>query len=402
MRVDGLYWIEVHAGALLGPLPPGCGNGSRALPPAARSESVAASALLNTAIALPAHCYPQEEVRAAVGAWLAADAEKAARADAILAGAEVAQRYLVRPAEWYLRHTSVRERSEVYRDEMVRLCEQATREALAGAAVHPADVGLIISTSCTGLMIPSVEALLMNRVPFRPETRRQPLTTLGCAAGAAALGQADRHLRAHPDEAVLIVSAELASLTAQVSDFSMANIVSVALFGDGAAATVAVGARFRHRGSGADRAGPHRPARVVATRSVLFPDTEDMMGFDNTDTGLRIFLQPRVPRFLRSELPRHVVPFLAEHGLAPGDVAHWLLHPGGRKVLQGLQEVLGLAPQQTHLSWRVLRDYGNLSSATVLFILHHFEREATPAPGDHGLLAAVGPGFAAELVLLQW
>ncbi|HEX9842567.1 MAG TPA: 3-oxoacyl-[acyl-carrier-protein] synthase III C-terminal domain-containing protein [bacterium] len=379
------------------------------------------ASLLNTAIALPPYAYAQAEIRAVVKAWLAHDPERAARAEAVLGNAEIERRYLVRPAEWYLAHTALGERSAVYKDEMIALCERAAREALAGAGVPAEAVGLIVSTSCTGLMIPSVEAYLMNRLPFRSDTRRQPLTALGCAAGAAALSQAATYLEVHPQRAALIVSAELASLTAQVHDLSMANIVSVALFGDGAAATVAVGAAYARNGNGhgnghgaagADgaqgvptNAGPpsdRRPPRVLATRSVLFPHSEELMGFDLTDGGLKIFLLPRVPRFLRSELPAHLETFLGEHGLRLGDLKHFLLHPGGRKVLEGLQARLGLSAHQTRLSWQVLRDYGNLSSATVLFLLHHFEREEAPAAGDYGLLAAVGPGFSAELLLLQW
>jgi len=379
------------------------------------------ASLLNTAIALPPYAYAQAEIRAVVKAWLAHDPERAARAEAVLGNAEIERRYLVRPAEWYLAHTALGERSAVYKDEMIALCERAAREALAGAGVPAEAVGLIVSTSCTGLMIPSVEAYLMNRLPFRSDTRRQPLTALGCAAGAAALSQAATYLEVHPQRAALIVSAELASLTAQVHDLSMANIISVALFGDGAAATVAVGAAYARNGNGhgnghgaagADgaqgvptNAGPpsdRRPPRVLATRSVLFPHSEELMGFDLTDGGLKIFLLPRVPRFLRSELPAHLETFLGEHGLRLGDLKHFLLHPGGRKVLEGLQARLGLSAHQTRLSWQVLRDYGNLSSATVLFLLHHFEREEAPAAGDYGLLAAVGPGFSAELLLLQW
>ena len=379
------------------------------------------ASLLNTAIALPPYAYAQAEIRAVVKAWLAHDPERAARAEAVLGNAEIERRYLVRPAEWYLAHTALGERSAVYKDEMIALCERAAREALAGAGVPAEAVGLIVSTSCTGLMIPSVEAYLMNRLPFRSDTRRQPLTALGCAAGAAALSQAATYLEVHPRRAALIVSAELASLTAQVHDLSMANIISVALFGDGAAATVAVGAAYARNGNGhgnghgaagADgaqgvptNAGPpsdRRPPRVLATRSVLFPHSEELMGFDLTDGGLKIFLLPRVPRFLRSELPAHLETFLGEHGLRLGDLKHFLLHPGGRKVLEGLQARLGLSAHQTRLSWQVLRDYGNLSSATVLFLLHHFEREEAPAAGDYGLLAAVGPGFSAELLLLQW
>ncbi|HEX7927592.1 MAG TPA: 3-oxoacyl-[acyl-carrier-protein] synthase III C-terminal domain-containing protein [bacterium] len=358
------------------------------------------SHVLNTALALPAHAHAQEDIRDALLAWLRDRPDLAERAASIIANAEVRRRFTVRPLEWYVAHTSVTERSEVYRDEMICLCEAAARQALEEAGVAPTQVGLVISTSCTGVMIPSVETYLISRMGFRPQTRRQPLTEMGCVAGAAALSQADIFLRAHPESAVLIVSAELASLTAQVTDFSLANIVSAALFGDGAAATVVVGPRFAHNGHGSING--RKPAGIVATRSVLFPDTPEMMGFDNTDGGLKIFLSPRVPRFLRQNLPREVAPFLEEHGLRLSDLRHFLLHPGGRKVLEGLQRELHLNAEDTRFSWRALGEYGNLSSATVLFMLHHFEREATPLTGEYGLLAAVGPGFCAELVLLQW
>ena len=364
-----------------------------------------AATLLNTAIALPDYAYSQEEIRGIVANWLVDRPEQAKKADAILSNALVKRRYTVRPAAWYLEHTSVTARTEVYREEMIRLCERAATEALKGAGVEPEQVGLIISTSCTGVMIPSVENHLMNRMPFGQYTRRQPITEMGCVAGALAISQADDFLQAHPESAALVVSAELTTLTAQVEDFSMANVVSAALFGDGAAATVMAGERFTARGNGADPAlenGGRLPVRIVATRSVFFPDSLGLMGFDNTDTGLKIVMLPQVPRFVREQVPKHLLPFLAEQGLRLEDLSHFLLHPGGRKVLEGLEKKLSLTRKQTRISWEVLQNYGNLSSATVLFVLHQFEREVRPRSGDYGLMMAVGPGFSAEFLLLQW
>ena len=379
--------------------------------------------LLNTAIALPEYSYSQDEIRRYVAAWLAESPEKAKKADSILANAEVERRYTVRPAGWYLEQTSVSERTRVYREEMVRLCERAAGEALAGAGVAAEEIGLIVSTSCTGLMIPSVESHLMNRMPFRATTRRQPLTELGCSAAVAAVGQTSDYLRAYPDSAALVVSAELCSLTAQVNDFSMANVVSAALFGDGAAATVVTGEHFRNgvpaSSKQAEKAArnekktlPDKPApggangrrnpRILASRSVLYRDTLDLMGFDNTDGGLKIFMLPKVPRFIHREVVPSVLDFLREQGLGRADVSHFLLHPGGRKVLEGLEAKMELSREETRLSWKVLRDYGNMSSATILFLLHHFEREIAPRPEEYGLLLAVGPGFAAEMALLRW
>ncbi|MCH8843112.1 MAG: hypothetical protein IID61_09055 [SAR324 cluster bacterium] len=385
-----------------------------------RSTSHQNPEIVATAIALPDYSHSQEQVIGYLRAWLAEEPEKAAKAAAILGNAEVARRYTVRPAEWYLAHTSVSERSEVYQQEMVRLSERAATEALAGAGMDPGEIGLIVSTSCTGLMIPSVESYLMNRMAFRATTRRLPLTELGCVAGAAALSQARQFLRTEPESAVLVIAVELASLTAQLEDFSLTNIVAASIFGDGAAAAIVLGAhhpRSSANGGGAPSGksgggaasgkssggrNPRLRARIVASRSVLFPETLEMMGFRNTDSGLKIFLSPRVPRFIRETLPGYLRPFLADHGLALEDLSHFLLHPGGRKVLEGLERELGLIRSHTQLSWDVLRDYGNLSSATVLFLLHRFGQVREPKAGEHGLMMAVGPGFSCEMVLLQW
>lgn len=378
------------------------------LPSAPVPRAAVAPRLLRAAVAMPEHCYTQAELSDVLQGWLHDRPALAEKARAILAHAGVERRYTVRPAEWYLTHTSVAERTAVYCTEMVRLCEAAVVAVLEASGVAAEEVGLIVSTSCTGIMIPSVDSHLMNRLPFRPTTRRQPLTELGCVAGAAALSQATDYLRAHPTQAAVVVSGELASLTAQVQDFSLTNVVAGALFGDGAGAAVLVGEDYvpapgAAGGSAADGGNGGLPAaRVVATRSVLFPDTLDMMGFDNTDSGLRIFLSPRVPRFLGRRVPPELDAFLAEQGLAREDLRHLLLHPGGRKVMDALEAALALTPAQTALSRRALREFGNLSSATVLAILHLFAQETRPAPGDFGLLMAVGPGFCAELVLLRW
>ena len=377
------------------------------------------SRILNTEIALPAHEIGRPAMADALGAWLHKKPLLRRKALTILANAGVERRYAVRPAPWYLEHTGVEERNAVYREAMIQLCGQAAAGALAGAGVSPRQVGLIVTTSCTGVMIPSVESTLINRMDFSPTVRRLPIMQLGCVAGAAALSQAHDFLLAHPAQAALVISAELASLTAQVSDFSMANIVSSALFGDGVGAVVLGGAAFcpenpplkpslestgaepQARALPLDTTEPSYP-RIVATRSELFPNSEDLMGFEHTGQGLKIFLLSKVPRVIKREIPRVLKQFLAEQGLERSQLKHFLLHPGGRKVLEGLQQRLRLSPAQTRHSWAVLRDYGNLSSATVLYILHAFAREARPQPGELGLLMAVGPGFSAELVLLQW
>ncbi len=380
--------------------------------PLKQSAPMAAS-LMPTAIALPEHGYSQAEIGEVIAGVLADHPEQAARARTMLAHSQVERRYLARPLEWYLAHTSVTERSTVYAEVTIALSERAARAALAQAGIEPHSVGMIVTSSCTGIMIPALESHLMNRIPFPPHARRMPITELGCAGGAAALSQAELFLRVNPESAALVVACELSSLTAQATDFSMANIVAASLFGDGAAATVLAGERYAFSaspgrggqggasGGGSEPAHPPAP-RIVATRAVWFPDTLDLMGFDNTDSGLKIFLSPRVPRFLRQNLPGQVEPFLKEHGLAIGEIEHFFLHPGGPRVIEGLEKEFGLSRHQTRFSHEVLRRYGNLSSVTVLFLLHMFEKEAHPNPGEHGLLVAVGPGFCAEMLLLQW
>jgi alkylresorcinol/alkylpyrone synthase len=239
-------------------------------------------------------------------------------------------------------------------------------------------------------MIPSLDAYLANALPLALHVKRLPVTELGCAAGAAALARAFDYLRAFPAHQVLVVAVELPSLTFQVHDLSAANIVSSALFGDGAAAVLLQGGACAGK------------SRIVATESILFPHTTDLMGFDLKDSGLHIVLSAEIPEVVCAAVPELVEQFLDRQGLAIYDVRHFLLHPGGRRVIDGLAQGLGLLPHHTQVSRTILRDYGNLSSASVLFILDRFLTTETPEAGDWGLLLAFGPGFSAELVLLRW
>jgi alkylresorcinol/alkylpyrone synthase len=239
-------------------------------------------------------------------------------------------------------------------------------------------------------MIPSLDAYLANTPGFSPHVKRLPVTELGCAAGAAALSRAFDYLCAFPAHTVLVVAVELPSLTFQVRDLSAANIISSALFGDGAAAVLLRGA-----------AETNKP-RIIATESTLFPGTTDLMGFELKDSGLHIVLSPEIPEVVEAQVPQLLAHFLDRQGLLISDVTHFLLHPGGRRVLDGLAQCLGLSATQTRISRAVLRNYGNLSSASVLFILDRFLNAERPCRGDLGLLLAFGPGFSAETVLLQW
>lgn len=269
--------------------------------------------------------------------------------------------------------------------------ESAVRTALCQAGLGVADVDALLFVTVTGISTPSLDALLMNRIGLPPRVRRTPMFGLGCVAGAAGLSQAADYVRAYPERVAVLLSVELCSLTLQQGDLSVANLIATGLFGDGAAAAVVVGS-----------ARPVDGPRIVATRSVFYPDSERVMGWDVSEAGFRVVLSADVPAVVLEHLARDVDAFLQDQGLRRTDIAAWLSHPGGPKVLQAVQQALDLPDQALEVSWRSLQEIGNLSSASVLMILGEVMRTRRPSPGAYGLLLAMGPGFCSELVLLQW
>ena len=343
-----------------------------------------------TATAHPPHRYDQDEVRDALPLWLGGDQTLLPLARRVFANAAVQTRYGCRPLLDLAHPLSVTETSVLYQQQVRALGEQVARTCLEQAAVTASAVELLITTSCTGFMIPSLDAYLANALGFSPHVKRLPVTELGCAAGAAALARAFDYLCAFPDQRVLVVAVELPSLTFQLRDLSPANIVSSALFGDGAAAVLLQGQPMAGK------------PRILAGESTLFPQTTGLMGFDLKDSGLHIVLSAEIPEVVCAAVPGLVEQFLGRQGLTVTDLTHFLLHPGGRRVLDGLAQCLGLAEDQTAVSRTILRDYGNLSSASVLVILDRFLTTEHTRCGDLGLLLAFGPGFSAETVLLRW
>jgi len=253
----------------------------------------------------------------------------------------------------------------------------------------PEDVDLIVTVSCTGVMIPSVDAYLAHQMGFRPNIRRLPITELGCAAGAAGLSRAWEYVLAYPGSTVLLIATELPTLTFQRKDFSQANLISAVLFGDGAAAAVI---------TGRESPGP----AILASESYLFPDSLEAMGFDLRDSGFHILLDKGVPEMIGAKIQGLVHDFLERHGLEQEDIKGWILHPGGARLLGNVEIALGLTKCQTQPSWDILGNVGNLSSATILFILQEWLEKRPLQPGDYALAAAFGPGFSAEFLLLQW
>ena len=278
------------------------------------------------------------------------------------------------------------------------LGEQAIQTALDQAGLSKEQIGALLTVTVTGVVSPSLDAHLCNRMGLPGDVRRTPIFGLGCVAGASGIAQAVDYVRAYPEKIAVLLSVELCSLTWQRRDLSIANMISTGLFGDGAAAVIVAGDRVKLPLREGQLAGP----TVVATASSFYPDTEDAMGWDIGEEGFRIVLSPEVPAIIRKHLPVDLESFLAANGVKREEIASWVLHTGGPKVLEAMADAAGVTREECQLSWDSLRKVGNLSSASVLFVLEDTMRERRPATGSYGILAAMGPGFCAQLVLLRW
>ena len=274
----------------------------------------------------------------------------------------------------------------------VELGQEAICGAMKRAGVRPDDLGVFISVSVTGVASPSLEARIMNKMALNPNTKRVPIFGLGCVAGAAGIARAADYVKAYPNQAALLLSVELCSLTVQPDDLSPANLISTGLFGDGAAAVVITGSELKGTG------GPE----ILASRSIFYPETEHVMGWDISEKGFRIVLSREVPEVVLKNLGGNVDSFVQDNNLTRDDINSWVIHTGGPKVLEATERALGLKRNDLSASWDCLRKTGNLSSASVLFVLEEIMENRRPDPGTYGILAAMGPGFCAELVLLRW
>jgi alkylresorcinol/alkylpyrone synthase len=342
-----------------------------------------------TSTALPPHEITRDDVKRYFGSTFAIDERRLNAMMAIVDNAQVRRRFFIHPVDTIIEPRPLATLTREYQDHSILLGQQVAEGALQQAGLAPSDVDLIITTSCTGFMIPSLDAHLINRMGFRPDVRRVPITELGCAAGAAALGRCTDYLRGYPGGTALVVAVELPSLTFQRRDLSQANLISTILFGDGAAAAVVTGR-------------PGRGPRILEVASHLLPDTIDAMGFDLQGDGFHIILSKEVPALIRDRIKQILCTTLVRRGLSTADISAYVLHPGGRALLQAIQDELGLTDEDTQPSWNVLRECGNQSSASVLFVLDEWLRTRQLPSGAYGMLAAFGPGFSAETALLAW
>jgi alkylresorcinol/alkylpyrone synthase len=305
-------------------------------------------------------------------------------------------RYLAIPAEEYVDIKTWGQANDIWIKVAQELGERALCLALHKAGLNVQDLGALLFTTVTGVASPSIDALLINRMGLPANIRRTPIFGLGCVAGAAGIARASDYVRAYPSQAAALVSVELCSLTLQREDLSVANLISSGLFADGSAAVIVTGDDFELSRPGIS--GPE----ILATRSVFYPATEDMMGWNISEKGFRILLSTEVPTLIRENLGRDVDAFLADNGHQRSDLKSFVLHTGGPKVLEACAAALRLNNGELDASWDCLRKVGNLSSASVLVVLEDVMKNRRPEPGTLGLLAAMGPGFCSELILLRW
>jgi alkylresorcinol/alkylpyrone synthase len=349
----------------------------------------AVATIAGTATAVPPFIMTREVVKDHIGEVFSLDEQKLDAIREIIDNSAIDQRYCAFPPEYVIEPRPLARINAEYQEKAVELGQQVAKLALGQAGMSPSDVDLIVTVSCTGVMIPSLDAHLATHMGFRSNVRRLPITELGCAAGAAGLALTWQYLTAFPDRTALLISVELPTLTFQRKDFSQANLISAVLFGDGAAGVVV---------TGREAPGP----RILASECFLFPQSLDAMGFDLRDSGFHIVLSKDVPELIRDRVKELVHGFLGRQGLRPEDISAFLLHPGGQKLLSYVQGELGLTRADTEISWEILRRYGNLSSASVLFILNEWLVQKEMPSGSYGLAVAFGPGFTAEMLLLQW
>lgn len=347
--------------------------------------------ILSTATAYPPHYYSQRETVDALLAYWSGDPRIAAVLERLHMRTGVDGRYFSRPFDDYRGLDTWGKANNVWIEVAQELGERAIDCALKHAGLSRDQIGAIFFVSVTGVASPSIDARLVNRMSLSPHIRRNPIFGLGCVAGAAGLARAADYVRAYPDQVAVLLSVELCSLTWRRDDMSMANLISSGLFGDGSAAVLVAGAQV-----------PRRGPRIVASRCVFYPNTEDVMGWDISEKGFGIVLSPDVPQVVRENLGRDVDAFLAEQSLTRKDIGSWIMHTGGPKVLEATEESLNLPHEALEVSWEALRRVGNLSSASVLVVLDEIMKHRRPAPGTRSILSAMGPGFCSEMLLLEW
>jgi len=349
--------------------------------------------IVGAASAFPKYHYNQMELAGAFLAYWGDRLPEPRKLELLHSNVGVRGRYLSLPIEEYPT-LKFGEANNAWIRTAVELGEQAIPKAIAQAGIDKDQIGAFFFVSVTGIASPSVDALLINKLRLSTEMRRVPIFGLGCVAGASGIAMAADYVRAYPDKCALLLSVELCSLTLQHDDVSVANLISTGLFGDGAVAVIVAGDKVQDK---CGNAGPD----IIATQPTFYPDTEDVMGWDISETGFQIVLSPQVPDVIASHVGGDLDRLLGKNGLTRADIGCWMLHTGGPKILRATAQALGVPETAMWASWECLSEMGNLSSSSVLMVLEKTMAKR-PAPGTWAVLAAMGPAFCSELVLMRW
>jgi alkylresorcinol/alkylpyrone synthase len=354
--------------------------------------------IVSVASAMPKYRYPQRAITAALERYWEGRLEKPELVARFHSRVGVDYRHLAFPLDRYALFSSWGETNAAWFEVAQELGERAIDRALREAGLSPADVNALIVVSITGVASPSLDARLINSLGLPRDVKRTPIFGVGCVGGALGLSRAADHVLAYPGQTAVLLAVEACSLTIQRDDLSMAAIIASGLFGDGAAAVVVAGAEKSTTPQAFGRPEP----KILASKSAFYADSEDLMGWDISETGFKIVLSPKLGEFIEANLAPDVDEFLNEHRLHRSDIGTWVIHTGGPKVLEAIQKALDLPDHQLARSWECLRRYGNLSSPSVLLVLEDVIANEPPNPGSLGILLAMGPGFCSEMILLQW
>jgi len=346
--------------------------------------------ILSVAKQLPKYTRTTEEILPYLKVWLSGKEERFQRkVMKIFENAAVDRRYSIMDAHEVFLNTSFEEKNDIYVREAIKLAESALKKSLEKAKIQAQDIDYIITVSCTGIMIPSLDAYLINSLNMKQDIVRLPVTEMGCAAGVSGMIYAKNFLKANPNKRAAVIAVESPTATFQLDDFSMVNIVSAAIFGDGAASVIL--------SSYEQEQGPE----IVDEAMYHFYNAENMMGFKLVNTGLQMILDQSVPEKIANHFPMIVHPFLERNHMTIEEVDHLIFHPGGRKIVETVEQLFGALGKNIDDTKEVLKLYGNMSSATVLYVLERFMDKKLPE-GDTGLMLSFGPGFSAQRILLKW
>lgn len=339
---------------------------------------------------LPQYTRTTQEIIPYLKVWMSGQDERFQRkVIKLFENAGVDKRYSIMDAHEVFLNTSFEEKNDIYIRESIKLAESALKKALKKSNLQPQDIDYIITVSCTGIMIPSLDAYLINKLKMPQDIVRLPVTEMGCVAGVSGIIYAKNFLKANPNKRAVVIAVESPTATFQLDDFSMVNIVSAAIFGDGASCVIL--------SSYEEDKGPE----IIDEAMYHFYDAESMMGFKLTNSGLQMILDKSVPQKIADHFPKIVHPFLERNNITIEDIDHLIFHPGGKKIVQTIEELFGSLGKNIEDTKEVLKLYGNMSSATVLYVLERFMDRNLPK-GDKGLMLSFGPGFSAQRILLEW